>query len=116
MVKNEWKNLFHNKLLLIVLVAIVAIPVIYAGFFLNSMWDPYGNIDQLPVAVVNNDKPVDYEGRTLKVGDEMVDELRKNDEMQFNFVDAQTASDGLRNGTYYMAITIRRSFLEMRRH
>lgn len=110
MVKNEWKSLFHNKLLLIVLCAIVAIPVIYAGFFLNSMWDPYGNIDRLPVAVVNNDKSVEYDGKTLQVGDEMADELKKNDEMQFNFVDAQTAEDGLRNGTYYMVITIPEEF------
>lgn len=110
MVKNEWKNLYHNKLLLVVLIAIIGIPVIYAGFFLNSMWDPYGNIDQLPVAVVNDDEPVDYEGKTLEVGNEMVDELKKNEGMQFNFVDAQTARDGLRNGTYYMVITIPKEF------
>lgn len=110
MVKNEWKSLFHNKLLLIVLVAIIAIPAIYAGFFLNSMWDPYGNIDKLPVAVVNNDESVEYDGKILQVGDEMVDELKKNDEMQFNFVDAQTAENGLRNGTYYMVITIPEEF------
>lgn len=112
MIKSEWKSLFHNKLLLIVLLAIIAIPVIYAGFFLNSMWDPYGNVDKLPVAIVNEDQPVKYEGSTLKVGEEMVEELKKNDSLQFNFVDARTASAGLRNGTYYMVVTIPENFSE----
>lgn len=112
MIKEEWKSLFHNKLLLIVLAAIIAIPTIYAGFFLDSMWDPYGNIDKLPVAVVNEDRSVEYEGKKLQVGADMVEELRENDALQFNFVDAQTASDGLRNGTYYMVVTIPEDFSE----
>ena len=55
MIKNEWKSLWNNKILIIVVMAIIVIPVIYAGLFLKSMWDPYGNLDKLPVAVVNND-------------------------------------------------------------
>ena len=58
MIKNEWKSLWHNKFMLIVVVAIIAIPLIYAGLFLKSMWDPYGSVENLPVAVVNNDKSV----------------------------------------------------------
>lgn len=52
------------------------------------------------------DKPVDYDGTTLSVGKDMVEELRENDSMAFNFVDSRTAEDGLENGTYYMVITI----------
>ena len=59
MIKNEWKNLLKNKMLVVVVIAIIVIPVIYAGLFLKSMWDPYGNLDQLPVAVVNKDKAVE---------------------------------------------------------
>ena len=53
MLKQEWKKLLGNKIMLIVIVAIIAIPTIYTTLFLGSMWDPYGNIDKLPVAVVN---------------------------------------------------------------
>ena len=52
MLKQEWKKLLGNKIMLIVIVAIIAIPTIYTTLFLGSMWDPYGNIDKLPVAVV----------------------------------------------------------------
>ena len=49
MIKNEWKSLWNNKILIIVVMAIIVIPVIYAGLFLKSMWDPYGNLDKLPL-------------------------------------------------------------------
>ena len=110
MIKNEWKNLLHNKIMFVVVIAIIAIPIIYAGLFLKSMWDPYGSVDHLPVAVVNEDKPVDYDGTTLSVGKDMVEELRENDSMAFNFVDSRTVEDGLENGTYYMVITIPEDF------
>ena len=42
MLKNEWKKLLSNKLMLVVVVAIIAIPTIYTTLFLGSMWDPYG--------------------------------------------------------------------------
>ncbi len=110
MIKNEWKSLWHNKFMLIVVVAIIAIPLIYAGLFLKSMWDPYGSVENLPVAVVNNDKSVEYEGKTLQVGDDLVDELKDNDSLAFNFVDADVAEQGLKNGTFYMVITIPEDF------
>ena len=110
MIKNEWKSLLRSKLMLIVVIAIIVIPIIYAGLFLKSMWDPYGSVDNLPVAVVNEDKPVEYNGKTLSIGKDMADELKDNDSMAFNIVDSKTAEDGLANGTYYMVITIPEDF------
>ena len=40
MLKQEWRKLFKNKILLIVTVAVIAIPTIYTTLFLGSMWDP----------------------------------------------------------------------------
>lgn len=93
-----------------VVVAIVLIPTIYTTLFLGSMWDPYGNLDKLPVAVVNEDKAVSYNDRELNVGEELTDKLREEESLCFNFVDAETAERGLRNGTYYMVITIPEDF------
>lgn len=39
MLKLEWKKLLSNKLMLVVIVAIIAIPTIYTTLFLGSMWD-----------------------------------------------------------------------------
>ena len=77
MLKQEWKKLLGNKIMLIVIVAIIAIPTIYTTLFLGSMWDPYGNIDKLPVAVVNEDVPAVYGTSKLHVGDEMVKRIER---------------------------------------
>ena len=42
MIKQEWAYLRKNKILLLVFLAIIAIPTIYTTLFLGSMWDPYG--------------------------------------------------------------------------
>lgn len=112
MVKQEWKSLWRNKILMIVLVFIIAIPAIYTTLFLGSMWDPYGKLDELPVAVVNLDEPVEYEGETLNVGKNLVDKLKDDGSLCFNFTDADQAERGLENGTYYMVITVPKNFSE----
>lgn len=112
MVKAEWKSILKNPLMIVVLIAIALIPAIYAGLFLNSMWDPYGEISNLPVAVVNNDVPYEYHEKELNVGQNLADELAESDSMAFNVVDADVAEKGLKNGTYYMVITIPEDFSE----
>ena len=106
------QNFFWRHFKGIAMAAIVLIPTIYTTLFLGSMWDPYGNVDQLPVAVVNNDKSVDYEGKELAVGDELVERLQENDQLDFHFVTADKAEKGIADGTYYMVITIPSNFSE----
>lgn len=96
----------------IALTAIALIPTIYTTLFLGSMWDPYGNVDDLPVAVVNQDIPVEYSGSTLEVGKELTERLNENKQLDFHFVNAEQASEGLNDGTYYMTITIPSDFSE----
>lgn len=110
MFKEEWKSIFKNKFLIIVLIAVAFIPALYNIIFLSSMWDPYGKVDNLPVAIVNHDKPVEYEGKTLKVGDELVDNLKEDKGMDFHFVSENDANDGIKDGKYYMVVTIPENF------
>lgn len=77
---------------------------------LKSMWDPYGNLKNLPVAVVNEDSPVEYEGKKLNIGEEMVENLRESDALDFRFMDAGQAQKGLADGSWYMVITIPENF------
>lgn len=110
MIKAEWKNIAKSTWLKIVLCAIMIIPMIYACVFLGSMWDPYGKTDQLPVAVVNNDKEVEYNDSTMDIGKQLSDKLAKNDSMDFNIVSSSKAQKGLKDGKYYMVITIPENF------
>ena len=102
MIKKEWSAFRKNWWLKIVAVAIIAIPSIYAGVFLGSIRDP--------VAVVNEDKKVEYNDYTLNVGKELAKSLQNNDSMDFKLVDSKTADQGLKDGDYYMVITIPSNF------
>ena len=110
--KSETKiHAFIKKYFMIIVVfAIMLIPSIYTVLFLGSMWDPYGNTGSLPVAIVNEDNPIVYDGKVVNIGEQLVNKLEKNDSLQFNFVDERTALHGLENATYYMVMVIPEDF------
>lgn len=80
------------------------------GLFLSSAWNPYGNTGKLPVAVVNKDVKAEYEGKTLTVGNELVEQLKDNDDLEWHFVTEKAAKKGFDDGTYYMVVTIPEDF------
>jgi putative membrane protein len=110
LIAKEWKALVSNKKVLIPVLAVLFIPLMYAGMFLWAFWDPYEQLDQLPVAVVNEDTGADYEGTDLKIGSELVDNLKDNPEFKWDFVSKDEAVRGLENEQYYMMIEIPEDF------
>lgn len=106
--KDNFKIL-QNKKLLIAITAVIFIPILYAGMFLWSFWDPYEYIDDIPIAVVNEDQGYQFEGELLQVGDELVDNMKMED-YNFNFVDKDEGYSGLRNLDYYILIEIPEDF------
>ena len=110
MLKREWQQLLAKPLLLGTMIVMMFIPIIYGGFFLGSSWDPYGKTERLPVAVVNEDVPSDYEGETFAVGDELVGNLKGNDSLEWHFTDAKDAERGMEAGDYFMVLTIPKDF------
>ncbi|WP_049508339.1 YhgE/Pip domain-containing protein [Streptococcus anginosus] len=103
---NEWKVIFKKPLFIIVMIGVSLIPALYNVIFLSSMWNPYGKVSELPVAVVNKDKHATFNNNTLSVGDDMVKSLKKNDALDFHFVSEGKAKKGLEKGDYYMIITL----------
>ena len=88
------------------------IPIMYAGMYLWAFWDPYGNLDHLPVAVVNGDAGATLDGNNLKLGEDLVSNLKKNKKFAFDFVDKQEAYKELKNRKYYLVIEIPKDFSE----
>lgn len=110
MIKEEWKYLIKHKLMLIVFAVMIFIPSIYSVTFLKSMWNPYGELKNLPVAVVNHDQSTTYQGTKLKVGQDLTKNLKKSTAMDFQVTTTKGAKKGLKNGKYYMVITIPENF------
>jgi len=112
LLKQEWQSIFRTKKMLIILFGISLIPSLYTVLFLSSLWDPYGKLADLPVAVVNQDKSVSYNEETLAIGDSLVAGLQESDALSFDFVSQEEADAGLADGSYYMALTIPEDFSE----
>ncbi|GFH39756.1 YhgE/Pip domain-containing protein [Lactococcus insecticola] len=108
MIKKEWQAILHNRLFMAIIIALALIPALYNLIFLSSMWDPYGKIKDLPVAVVNQDKAATISGsdKTISLGKDLVAKLAKNDSLDYHFVSEKTAKSGIKSGKYFMVITL----------
>lgn len=103
---REWKAILKKPTFIIVMLGVSLIPALYNVIFLSSMWDPYGKVSNLPVAVVNQDKAVAASGKTLSIGDDVVSSLKENKNLDFHFVSKEDAQNGLKKGDYYMVVTL----------
>lgn len=103
---KEWKAIFKKPTFIIVMIGISLIPALYNIIFLSSMWDPYGQVSELPVAVVNKDKEAFYNGQTMRIGEDMVSNLKENKALDFHFVNEEEGEKGLEDGDYYMVVTL----------
>ena len=86
------------------------VPLLYGGLYLWSNWDPYGKLDQIPVAVVNSDEPVTVNGQEVNAGKLFVDELKKDRIFDWHFVDRAEAARGVEDSDYYFEISVPSDF------
>lgn len=104
--------LLHRPVALIILLGISFLPSLYAWINIYANWDPYGNTGNLQVAVASIDKGYSMEGVALNLGDDIVKNLHTNDAIGWQFVDEETAREGVRSGEYYAAVIIPEDFSE----
>ena len=103
---TELKAVLKKPMLWITMIGIALVPALYNIIFLSSMWDPYGHVSDLPVAVVNEDKPASYNNKKMTIGQDMVDSMSRNKNLDYHFVSSEKATKGLQEGDYYMIITL----------
>lgn len=108
--KNDIKAVVRNPVVIFVLAAIICIPSLYALLNIQATWNPYSETSNIKVAVVNNDSGYTTNGTNYNVGNTLVDELKNNKNFSWQFVDEQTALDGVKNGKYYAALIIPGNF------
>lgn len=109
---KELSGIGRNKMLLISVIGVLMIPVMYSSMFLGAFWDPYGNLDKMPVAVVNADKGYEFNGEMMHIGDDFEAELKENEKFEWHFVSKEEAEAGMEDHSYYLAIEIPSDFSE----
>ncbi|WP_256104412.1 YhgE/Pip family protein [Streptomyces sp. ODS05-4] len=108
----ELRRFGRGKLPRAALVAILLLPLLYGALYLWSFWDPYGRLDKLPVALVNQDRGAKADGKKLDAGGEITKNLRDSKVFEWHEVSDDEAREGVEEGRFYLSLTMPRDFSE----
>lgn len=107
---RDLRNIIKNPAALIIVIGLCFLPSLYAWINIKACWNPYSNTGNLPIAIANNDDGAVFNGKNINVGDDIVQELKKNKSVDWIFVDDWQGNYGLNEGKYYALIEIPANF------
>ncbi len=101
-----------NVVSVILTVGLVLMPSMFVWYNVLACWDVFGNTGNLKVAVATTDEGYksDLLPMEVNVGDQVINALRGNDQMNWVFTDEEDAIDGAASGRYYAALVIPKTF------
>ncbi|SCL21486.1 putative membrane protein [Micromonospora rhizosphaerae] len=107
----ELRRMTRGRLPRAALAVLTVIPLLYGALYLYAFWDPYGNLDRIPVALVNADRPARAsDGTEVHAGRDLTDELLDRRVFGWTVTNAEDATAGLRSGRYHLVFAIPRDF------
>lgn len=109
---RDLKRLMHSPAAALVMVGVCILPSLYAWFNIAANMDPYGNTQNVKVAIANCDTGSHTDSMDLNAGATIVQNLKGNHQLGWTFVDESKAKSGVRSGKYYAAIVIPKDFSE----
>lgn len=110
--KRDLVEISKNVAVLVIIIGLTIVPSLYAWFNIKAFWDPYGNAKYLKVAIVNQDEGTEYKNQNLRLGEKVVENLKENTALDWQFVTKNRAEKGLKDGEYYAIILIPKKFSE----
>ncbi|WP_342319634.1 YhgE/Pip domain-containing protein [Corynebacterium mayonis] len=110
---RDIRRLMRVPRAIIIIIGVLVTPALYAWFNINAFWDPYEQTRNIHIAVVNQDRGASTEQiGDVDVGGQIVEELKENDAIGWEFVDESRAHEGLKRGEFYAVFLIPPSFSE----
>ena len=107
---TELKRYSKGVMPRLAIITITLLPLLYGAMYLWVYWNPFGEVNKLPVAIVNQDQGATANGQDLNAGDQVLDTMMKTDQLHLIPTSAVDAEDGLEHGRYYFTITIPQDF------
>lgn len=107
---HDLKNIRTNWVALVIIGGLVFLPSLYAWLNIYASWDPYGQTDRIPVAIVNEDEGETVRGEDIDVGQELVDTLKDDDSMDWKFLNQDEAMKKLEKGDLFATVLIPKDF------
>ena len=108
--KEDIKGILKNRFIRVSIVAIIIVPLLYSLLYLYAFWDPYSRLEDIHVAVVNNDKGTVMDDESVNYGKDIEDELRNNKEIGWTITTEEDANSGLEGKGYYAKVVIPEDF------
>ena len=112
-IRSDVRRLSRSVVTVICVFGLALVPCLYAWFNIMSNWSPYtsDSTKNLKIAVASYDVGTDFVGMKLNVGDIILEKLKANDQIDWQFPDSvQGVMDGLYAGDYYAGLIIPEDF------
>lgn len=109
---TELKRFSRGVMPRIALVTIILMPLLYGAMYLWAFWNPFGEVNKVPVALVNIDRGAMVQGKELNAGDQVSQALLDSGELDLHLVSPTEAAQGVSDGTYYFSLTLPENFSE----
>ncbi|WEV69320.1 YhgE/Pip domain-containing protein [Bifidobacterium sp. ESL0775] len=109
---GDVRRITSNIISIIILMGLVVIPALFTWFNVTASWDPFGNTKNLKFAVASVDEGYssDLMPVKMKLGDQVIGQLRANSQLDWTFTTKDKAIEGTKSGTYYAAVIIPKDF------
>lgn len=109
---GDIRRITSNVVSIIIVIGLVVIPGIFTWFNVAASWDPFANTGNLKFAVANEDDGYrsDLIPVKINIGDQVVNTLRSNDQLDWTFTTKKEAINGTKSGEYYAAVVIPKNF------
>ncbi|WP_084767248.1 YhgE/Pip domain-containing protein [Leucobacter komagatae] len=109
--KRDVNRLVRVRKSWVIVIGILITPALYAWFNINAFWDPYSNTENINIAVANLDSGADSDlTGDVNIGDQVVDQLKDNDQLGWQFMGEDEAKSAVKRGDVYAAIVIPEDF------
>ncbi len=109
---DDIKEICRHFFVLVILIAVIFLPALYAWVNIYANGDPYVNTGRIKVAVASEDPGImQADEGYVNEADEIREELKDDDKLSWQFPEtAEEAIEGARSGEYYAAVVFEKNF------
>ncbi|MGL5084830.1 MAG: YhgE/Pip family protein, partial [Clostridium sp.] len=108
--KRDIKSITTNWVALVIVIGLILLPSLYAWFNIKACWDPYGSTQGIKVSIVNEDAGDSLGDKEINIGNELIENLKEDNNLGWEFVSREEGERGVKNGEYYANIIIPNDF------
>lgn len=109
---SDFKRYYRGRMPRLALAVIILMPLLYGALYLWAFWNPFGDVDNLPVAIVNLDEGAESQGEQLDAGTQVTQGIVDSKQLDIHVVGEEEGVSGLEHGKYAFTVTIPADFSE----